>query len=234
MKIVDWGLIDYESSVMRQTALVDEVAAGAEECIVFCTHPPVVTMGRGTTPEDLAGWSGALVESSRGGRATYHGPNQLVIYPILDLKRAHREFKDHDVHAYLRALERATLQAIHMAGLPEAELRTSKVGETSLTGVWIGEHKIASIGIAVRKWVTYHGVAINITHDPLAFSGIRPCGFSPRVMTSLEQELGRAVNQASVHSVFRRVFKSILASAEEIAPVPERDATGHPTVPGHS
>ena len=79
MKLEDWGLIEYELSSSKQLALVDEVAAGAEERVVFCTHPPVVTLGRATKPGDVAGWTGALAETSRGGRATYHGPSQLVI-----------------------------------------------------------------------------------------------------------------------------------------------------------
>src|SRR6185503_6105365 len=110
MKIEDWGLVDYESAVERQLAAVDDVAAGAEERIIFCTHPPVVTLGRGTTAEDMTGWSGSTVETSRGGRATYHGPNQIVIYPIIDLKRTRNGIPERDVHAYLRTLEIATVE----------------------------------------------------------------------------------------------------------------------------
>ena len=79
MRLEDWGLIEYESAVAKQFLYVEEVSAGAEECIVMCTHPPVVTLGRGSQPEDIVGWKGSVVESSRGGRATYHGPSQIVI-----------------------------------------------------------------------------------------------------------------------------------------------------------
>lgn len=206
MRIEDWGLIEYESSVTKQLQLVDEVFAGAEDRLVFCVHPPVVTLGRGTVlSEDVTGWSGSTIETSRGGRATYHGPNQQVIYPIINLKRMGRQ----DVHAYLRALENATVVSLREAGLVNAEVRTAKVGDISLTGVWVGERKVASIGIAVRKWVTYHGVAINVRHDPSAFQGIRPCGFASDVMTSLEAELGR--EPTGYAELCRRVFASGLS-----------------------
>ncbi|MGE4133714.1 MAG: lipoyl(octanoyl) transferase LipB [Bdellovibrionales bacterium] len=190
MQIEDWGLIHYEEANRRQLETVDAVAAGAEERLVLCQHPPVVTLGRSSAPEDLIGWQGETYEVSRGGRATYHGPGQLVIYPILNLQAERAKFRPRDLHSYLRALETATVKALHMAGLTTAEVRTTNQGGLSLTGVWIGERKIASIGIAVRKWVSYHGVAINVLEDPSAFSGINPCGFSSSIMTSVAHELG--------------------------------------------
>lgn len=194
MIVEDWGRIDYESSVERQKILVDRVAGGGEDVLVLCTHPPVVTLGRGHVESDLTGWSGVTLETSRGGRATYHGPNQVILYPILNLQRVDRlNFRPRDVHAYLRSLEAATVAVLDECGLSGAEARTSRVGEISLTGVWIGERKVASIGIAVRKWVTYHGVAINVLNDPTAFAGIRPCGFDREIMTSVEAALGTGV-----------------------------------------
>lgn len=210
MRIEDWGLIEYEASVQKQLENLEDVASGAEERIVFCTHPPVVTLGRATAPEDLIGWQGSTVESSRGGRATYHGPNQIVIYPILDLKKSHSEFPERDIHAYLRAMESAIVVGLHEMGLKSAEARTTEVGGVSLTGVWIGDHKIASIGIAVRKWVTYHGAAINVLDDASAFKGIRPCGFDVGVMTSIERELGRKVDYAWAKEVLQRIFRAHL------------------------
>lgn len=201
MKVEDWGLIDYEAAVAKQLNRVEDVAAGAEDILVLCTHPPVVTLGRAATSEDLIDWHGTTVESSRGGRATYHGPNQIVLYPIIDLRRHGR-----DVHGYLRRLEGATVSALHKLGLAAAEARTTKLGEISLTGVWLGDHKIASIGIAVRKWVTYHGVAVNIADDASAFKGIRPCGFAADVMTSVERELGLALKMDRVKAAFIDVF----------------------------
>lgn len=209
MILEEWGLIDYESSVLKQQILAQEVAAGGEDRLVFCTHPPVVTLGRGTViEEDITGWTGATVESSRGGRATYHGPNQLVIYPILNLKSAREHFASSDIHAYLRALESATVVALREVGLVAAESRTTKMGDVSLTGVWVGERKVASIGIAIRKWVTYHGVAINVRADASAFQGIRPCGFSADVMTSIEGELDR--EPIGFEDICKRVFGASL------------------------
>jgi lipoyl(octanoyl) transferase len=212
MKTEDWGLIDYGSAVSRQLALVETVNAGEQEdTLVFCTHPPVVTLGRGSSMEEIRDWHGSVFESSRGGKATYHGPNQLVIYPVLDLKREdRRSFKPRDVHAYLRALESATVAAVREMGLLGAEARTSAVGDLSLTGVWVGTQKVASIGIAVRKWITYHGVAINVTHDPSAFQGINPCGFSANVMTSLEAQLGRSISSDDFMAISQRLFSSAL------------------------
>lgn len=178
----------------------------------MCTHPPVVTLGRAARAEDMLGWTGSTVESSRGGRATYHGPSQIIVYPILDLKKAHVAFRERDVHAYLRALEQVTVTCLGEVGLASAEVRTSQVGEISLTGVWVGERKVASLGIAIRKWISYHGVAINVLDDPHAFKGIRPCGFNPEVMTSVERELGQPVNYLTTQNLFAQIFRAGFAS----------------------
>jgi lipoyl(octanoyl) transferase len=185
LNFADWDLIHYNLATERQYELVEEVALGAPEMVVFCRHPSVVTLGRATEPGDVTGWTGETAETSRGGRATYHGPGQIVIYPILDLKKRER-----DLHGYLRGLESAVSRALHQIGILGAEARTVLVDELSFTGVWVGDKKIASIGIAVRKWVTYHGCAINFAKDEMAFQGISPCGFQRSVMTSVEEILG--------------------------------------------
>lgn len=208
LHIENWGCVGYEESTERQLQLVDQIADGsAPETLVFCTHPPVVTVGRATHTEDLEDWAGELVETSRGGRATYHGPSQLVIYPLIDLRKDHSGFPARDIHAYLRALEAVTVDALQELGLTDAEARTTQSGGISLTGVWTGAKKIASIGIAVRKWITYHGIAVNLTHDPKAFQGIRPCGFAANIMTSLEAELGSAVERGKAIQSFTDVFR---------------------------
>lgn len=186
-QVEDWGLVDYELAIQKQADLVDRVAREqARDTLVFCTHPPVVTFGRATQEEDIFGWQGPMIEVSRGGRATYHGPSQLVVYPIIDLSQRKR-----DLHWYLRALEKSIVSML-------AEFGISAVGnpenvtddpELQATGVWIGKRKIASIGIAVRKWVTYHGMAINVVDDPKAFTGIRPCGFAPGTPISMHEIL---------------------------------------------
>ena len=208
MQIENWGLVEYESSVKRQLETLERVHDGADEVLIVCSHPPVVTTGRGTKPGDLSGWSGALSESSRGGRATYHGPNQVVIYPIMDLRREHAGLPTKDVHAYLRWLEDRSVATLKHLGLSSAEAREEKnLDGVSMTGVWVGNKKIASIGIAVRKWITYHGVAINIDSDANAFQGINPCGFQSSVMTSLEEQLGRRISRETVIDSITHSFR---------------------------
>jgi lipoyl(octanoyl) transferase len=190
LTFVDWGLVDYSTALQRQLELVEKVAAGSSaEMVVFCSHPPVVTLGRGTREGDVFDWAGETVAVGRGGRATYHGPNQLVVYPILNLGERGR-----DLHAYLRTLEDTAVKVLQDFGV-SASGRSLQIhqGETQpeeATGVWIGSRKIASLGIGVRKWVSFHGIAMNIERDPMAFQGMKPCGFTTGQMVSLEEALG--------------------------------------------
>lgn len=189
MKFLNWGLIDYKEALERQMNLVEEVSNGGEDAIVFCSHPPVVTLGRSSKPEDLQGWGGEVIETSRGGRATYHGPSQLVIYLIVHLAKPDRtNLKAKDVHAFLKAIEDVLVLSLKEIGVvAEGGLqRNKKQSDLSHTGVWVGERKLASIGIGVKKWVTYHGAAVNLTQDDKAFSGISPCGFQKSTMSSLQ------------------------------------------------
>ncbi len=208
-----WGQIDYALAVQRQLELVDAVLAGERrETLIFCSHPPVVTLGRTTPKSDLFGWEGAVIESSRGGRATYHGPSQLVVYPIVDLREDGRPgLRSRDVSGYIRLLGQTITEIVRDLGL-EAELKQGQEkdedGHTrQLTGVWVGHRKVASIGVAVRKWVTYHGVAINVRSDVRAFKGIRPCGFRPGTMTSLEELLGCEVSCDLLAQRFAECFE---------------------------
>lgn len=188
--VQDWGLIDYQEAFKRQMDLADLVHHElARETLVVCSHPPVVTLGRGTKEGDVDGWSGEIVEINRGGRATYHGPSQLVVYPILDLNHRSR-----DLHLFLRLLETAIVNTLAEHGISA----TGRSEEIEATGVWVGPRKLASIGIGVRKWTTFHGLALNVEHDPQAFRGLRPCGFSPETMTSMEEILGRKPDREQV------------------------------------
>lgn len=192
LRIDDWGLIDYKEALDRQLALVDAVQADpANETIVICRHPPVVTLGRSTKPEDVFGWKGQTYEIQRGGRATYHGPNQLVVYPILDLSSRGR-----DLHGYLRALENLVIEVLREFGLEGRR-------EDGATGVWVGERKLASIGVGIKKWVTYHGLALNVLNDPRAFQGINPCGFDAQTMISLQELARRDVTIEHVTALLR-------------------------------
>lgn len=169
----------------HQERAARSVERGGADELLLLEHPPVITVGRGATasqilasPEQLARAGIALVSTDRGGGVTYHGPGQLVGYPIIDLRR-----RALGVRAYLRALEAALVRALRDAGV-------HAVVRPGLTGVWTERGKIASIGIAVRRGITRHGFALNVRTDLDAFRRIVPCGLHEPI-TSLEQ-LGRA------------------------------------------
>jgi len=188
----NWGLIDYQTSLSQQIALVEKLSQEPDHpgYFIFCSHPPVVTAGRQTRPEDIFSWKGEIIEISRGGRATYHGPSQLVVYPIINLKNARAGRGPQEVKGYLRALEQAIVDTLKEYAIVAVGRTSQKLAaehaETEETGVWVGSQKIASVGIAVKKWITYHGAAINLDHDPEAFQGLNPCGFKSSTMISLE------------------------------------------------
>lgn len=192
----DWGLIDYESALQKQLEYVDQVAADDNHpgFLVFCTHPAVVTTGRQTKPEDIFAWQGPVIEISRGGQATYHGPSQVVVYPIINLKKPRAGRGAQEIRGYLRDFEKAIVETLHQYNVPAEGNQTAKVEDT---GVWVetdlGLKKIASLGIAVKKWTTFHGAAINVHHDESAFQGINPCGYKTDTMISLESFLQKKI-----------------------------------------
>lgn len=205
----DLGLIPYQDAFARQKLLVDQILRGEEpEQILFCSHPPVVTLGRGTLPQDVFGWTGETVEVNRGGRATYHGPNQLIIYPLIYLGKENPMFSKKkipatDLHVYMRMLEDSVIDVLKKLGVNSAVAQPLKtqVGEDEqkeATGVWVGDRKIAAIGIAVKAWVTSHGVALNLWHDEKAFKGIYPCGFRGDQVTTVEDVLHTKVDRQQV------------------------------------
>jgi lipoyl(octanoyl) transferase len=196
----DWGLIDYELAVQKQLQYVETVASqNSRGYLIFCTHPPIVTKGRSTKPEDIFSWSGPVHESSRGGRATYHGPSQIIVYPIVNLKFETPNRKSRDVVAHLRILEECLVRTLKHYGVDSMgrsrQVNPHSETEGDETGIWVGSHKIASLGIAARKWITYHGAAINFENDVLAFQGIKPCGFRPQTMISVEQVLNKKISR---------------------------------------
>lgn len=219
LEVEDWGLIAYDEALRRQEETVqkvaDEKSAGV---LVVCHHPPTVTLGRKTQPDDLQGWKGPTFEIARGGRATYHGPSQVVMYPIWNLDFAHPGLPHRDLHWYLRNLENVMIRTVAEFGI-EAQGRslqknTASKGEdipgTEETGLWVGSQKLASIGIGVRRWVSFHGLALNVDDDPQAFVGIRPCGFAPQVMTSMEKLLGRHLDHELVKTKLIQNFLALL------------------------
>lgn len=180
------------------------------DLLLLTEHPPTYTCGRSTRPEHLLldepgrtrrGIS--LAEVERGGSATYHGPGQLVGYPIVDLRSRGR-----DVHRYIRDLEDTLMRTLAGFGL-ETHRREE------LTGVWSGAHKIAAIGIHVRHWITLHGFALNICPDLEHFKGIVPCGLSSEAVTSMARLLGEPPAVAVVAAELKRCFGEVFSSALE-------------------
>ena len=202
-EVEDWGEIPFVEAFERQKEYVDQLIRGERgETLIFCSHPPVVTVGRGTRDGDIFSWTGEQVPVNRGGRATYHGPNQVVMYPIIDLGGNTPNYikkKTKGLHDFMRILEDAAIMTLSEYGVDaKGHVMQTQVGETEAeeaTGVWVGDQKLASIGIAVKKWVTYHGIAINLFKDETAFQGINPCGFTTQTMTSLQEHSSKRVKR---------------------------------------
>ncbi len=177
LTVAELGTADYRAALELQTALV--AARQADEIgdtLLLLEHPHVFTLGRGGDSRHLLAARPAGVpvyRVSRGGQATYHGPGQLVGYPILKLKGRER-----DVHGYLRKLEEAMILALVQHGIAGARRK-------GLTGVWVGQSKIASIGVGIKRWVTCHGFALNVCPELGFFAGIVPCGIHGCAMTSI-------------------------------------------------
>ena len=196
LTVVDLGTMAYGEALELQRAVANARITGAiaDDVLLLVEHPPVVTLGRGTKPGHLVASEGQLrarnvelFEVERGGDVTFHGPGQLVGYPIFDLKQHRR-----DLHWYLRQVEESIIQAMAACGLP-------CVRNSGFTGVWTpgilpdAPHrlrKIASIGVHARDWVTWHGFALNVTTDLSYFDLIVPCGISDVTMTTVQRELG--------------------------------------------
>ncbi len=183
--IVDLGLTCYEQVLELQQKLSQEIALNnRKELIIITEHFPVYTCGRSTKPHERPLNSEIpVVDIERGGGLTYHGPGQIVGYPILNLNR-----RKLSIPNYLRSLENALISVLAELGV-EAHYR-----EACLAGVWVGEKKLISIGIAVRRWVTFHGFALNVDCDLTPFRMARPCGMSGDKVTSLK-ELGYEITK---------------------------------------
>ncbi len=179
------GRVAYADGLALQESLVARRRAGEiPDTVLLLEHEPVYTIGR--TPDKSSLRAAAdlphpVVEISRGGQATWHGPGQLVGYPILALQDYGA-----DLHTYLRALEESLISACASLGLTAGR-------REGMTGVWTGPRKLASIGVGVRHWISMHGFAINVSGDLAAFSAITPCGLSGVEITSVSRELGREV-----------------------------------------
>jgi lipoyl(octanoyl) transferase len=225
--VMHLGTVPYEEAWNLQRSLAGAVSQGAiPDTVLFLEHPPVVTLGRRTDESELhlpAGAEVDVVETDRGGKSTFHGPGQLVCYPILDLKRHGR-----DVKQYVRNLEEALIATLAELGLEGERI-------DGLTGVWLTRppRKIASIGVHVSRWVTTHGYALNVDLDPAPFTQwITACGLEDAAFTTVARELGRplTVDDARPPAVaaLERVFGLTL---EEL---PAEDGAGLWAQPVHA
>jgi lipoyl(octanoyl) transferase len=197
----------YAEALALQRSLVEERKAGTvPDLLLFVEHPHVLTLGvRGdggrshvlATADALAARRIDIHETGRGGDVTYHGPGQVVGYPIIDLKPDRC-----DVHRYVRDLEEVLIRAVAEYGIDAGRVE-------GLTGVWVGHEKLAAIGVRISRWVTSHGFALNVTTDLEYFQLIVPCGIADRGVTSLARLLGRPIERAEVESRVSKHFASV-------------------------
>ena len=209
IEVIDWELTDYADAFEQQKSRVEQRRTGkCGDALIFTEHTPVYTMGMRKDSGQHLLWTEAecsrqgiaVLKSNRGGDITYHGPGQIVGYPILSL--THRK----DLHVYLRNLEEVVIRTLATYGLATARRKGH-------TGIWLNnERKICAIGVAVRSWITYHGLALNVCPNMAHFDGIVPCGISDGRVTSLANELDEAVDieevKARLAVEFKQVFRN--------------------------
>ena len=210
-RILELGLVDYDRARLIQLQLVNKRVDGRiTDTFVFVEHPPTITVGRGArddrdnnilvSEEILKQRSVHVCETERGGDVTFHGPGQQVIYPIIDLEQRRR-----DLHRFLRDLEEVVINF-----LANYDLNGERI--PGKTGVWVGNKKICAIGIAVKRWVSYHGLALNLCTDLSYFDLFNPCGFPSSTVASLESLTGIPVDRS-------RVFFELVNSLENVLQV---------------
>ena len=205
------GTVGYQAALDLQKTLVEERKQGRiPDHLLLLEHPPVITLGARNhnaranvlaTAESLAQKGVELFETGRGGDVTYHGPGQLVGYPIIELP-ADR----HDVHRYVRDLEEVLIQAVSDFGIAAARI-------PGLTGIWVGDLKLAAIGVRISRWVTSHGFALNVNTDLSNFGLIVPCGITDKGVTSMERLLDRPVQMDEVATAVIRRFEQLFLPA---------------------
>lgn len=224
--VLDLDLVPYQEAWDLQRSLAGAVSQGAiPDTVVFLEHPQVLTLGRRTDEGELHVPAGAevdVIETDRGGKSTFHGPGQLVCYPILDLNRHGK-----DVKKYVRDLEEALIRTLAPLGVEATRL-------DGLTGVWLHRppRKIASIGVHISRWVTTHGYALNVDLDPAPFTEwITACGLEDAAFTTIARELGRPVTVDEVRPLARAALAEVFdLSFEEI---PAEDGHGLWSQPIH-
>ena len=195
---MDLGRLDYEAALaVQEQVLETKTREVVDDCLILVEHPHIFTTGRREAGAHILDPGDVPVHAtSRGGDVTYHGPGQLVAYPIVDLKSKLRRA----VHRYLDKLEQVIIDVLGSFGL-------EGVRRPPFTGVWTGDRKICAIGIAVRRGVTYHGAALNVAPELNYFRRIVPCGLDWAQVTSIEREAGRSVEMNVVKSLFVQGFR---------------------------
>jgi len=217
--VLDLALVPYREAWDLQRSLAGAVSQGAiPDTVVFLEHPPVVTLGRRTDEEELHVPDAAeveVVETDRGGKSTFHGPGQLVCYPILDLRRHGK-----DVKKYVRNLEEALIRTVAPLGIEATRIE-------GLTGVWLQRppRKIASIGVHISRWITTHGCALNVDLDPAPFTEwITACGLEDAAFTTIARELGRDVAVDEVRPLAHEALSQVFGL--DLEPLPADDGHG--------
>ncbi len=204
--LVDLQTRDYKETWELQHRLVElRARAAIPDVLLLVEHPHVITMGKSAKPDNILSKKFPIYEVERGGDVTYHGYGQLVGYPIMDLTQ-----RDNDIKRLVRGLEAVLIETLDHFGIAAERIE-------GRTGVWIigQQKKIASIGVAVRSWVTFHGFALNVSTDLSCFSMINPCGYDSGVMTSMTEQLGKQVSIAEVKGPLTSAFKHVFVTEVE-------------------
>jgi lipoyl(octanoyl) transferase len=224
VQVIELGLIDYAEAWAYQTRLFEQILAiktqnrinpdGGQQTpnfLLFCQHPHVYTLGKSgdeknllIQPAQMATIGATYHHTNRGGDITYHGPGQLVMYPVIDLENFFT-----DIHRYMRTLEEAVILTLADYGVAAGRIK-------GLTGVWLGEEanrnerKICALGVKTSRWVTLHGLALNVNTDLSFFEHIVPCGIAQKAVTSLRAELGHRVEEQQVAASLQQHFVSLM------------------------
>lgn len=204
MRVELLGLMPYQAAWDRQLEVHAQVCEGAEDTLLVVEHPPVLTLGVNfhednllLSPKDYEKQGIEVIRTDRGGDVTSHGPGQLVLYPIFNVRH-----HGADVHKWMRDLEEVILQSLTAFGLVGRRFPPH-------SGVWIGDKKVAAIGVKLKRWVNLHGIAVNCNNDLRPFGLIIPCGIHGYSVTGLSQELGREVTTAEAVDVCTASFRDV-------------------------
>lgn len=206
IEVIDLGRMEYRAAWEEQLLHLERVQNGAPDTLLFVEHPPVLTLGASFHEENLlhpiAEYEArgiAVVRTDRGGDVTFHGPNQLVIYPIFDVARHGR-----DLHKWIRGLEETMLITLRRFGIEGRRFPPH-------TGAWIGDKKVAAIGIKVKRWVSLHGIALNCDNDLTVFETFVPCGIADYGVTSLTEATGKSVTIDDAMPVVTQAFRELFS-----------------------